>query len=410
MDQITYGQKIIEKLEFNEHKGYFVGGAVRDLLLNRKINDIDIATDAHPSKVMSIFSKSIPTGIKHGTVTVIEGGFSFEITTFRTEDEYLDFRRPSNVNFVSNLIEDLKRRDFTINAMAMAKDGEIIDPFGGRKSISQKEIVAVGDPVKRFREDPLRMLRAIRFVSQLNFTIEHSTWLGIIEKASYIENISPERIKDELDKIFVSPYTSQGINLLFKSNLLSWIEAFKGFNFSYISQNNTSQLLNEIDNPLLKLAIFLNNFPQEEHISILRKLRYSNKEIKAIKTLNRSVDSIKQRDSIFLKRCLVEANLEICKDASKLLNLLGSFDSNLTKSINSELERLDEEIQVRSISELAINGTDLIHLFNQPSGSWIKKILDFLFEQVVYHGLLNEKSTLIERAKAYYQRELNEYN
>ncbi len=166
---------VLQTLENAGFEAYFVGGSVRDVLLHRHVHDVDITTSAYPEEVKQLFDKSIDTGIKHGTVTVLYNNESYEITTFRTESGYQDFRRPDHVTFVQNLDEDLKRRDFTINALAMNTKGEIVDLFNGLDDLEHHIIRAVGDPETRFHEDALRMMRAVRFMSQLEFKLEEKT-------------------------------------------------------------------------------------------------------------------------------------------------------------------------------------------------------------------------------------------
>jgi tRNA nucleotidyltransferase (CCA-adding enzyme) len=166
---------IIKQLKAHGHEAYFVGGAVRDFLLRRPIGDVDIATSALPEEVMRIFPKTIGVGVEHGTVMVLHEGTPYEVTTFRTEGKYEDYRRPESVTFVRSLHEDLKRRDFTMNAIAMNEHGQMIDPFAGQEAIKRKMIQTVGDAKARFSEDALRMMRALRFVSQLGFYLSEET-------------------------------------------------------------------------------------------------------------------------------------------------------------------------------------------------------------------------------------------
>lgn len=195
---------VVETLEKAGHEAYLVGGCVRDKLLGREIYDYDITTSALPHEVQTLFESTVPTGIKHGTVSVLIDEERYEVTTFRTDGEYEDGRRPEEVIFVRNLEEDLARRDFTINSMAMGRDGVIRDPFGGQEDLRKKLIRAVGDPVKRFEEDALRMLRGIRFAAQLKFTIEAQTFAAIQYESHSLKQISRERIRDEWHKMLLS--------------------------------------------------------------------------------------------------------------------------------------------------------------------------------------------------------------
>ena len=186
------------------HAAYPVGGCVRDLLLGRTPGDYDVATAARPEAVAGLFAHTVPTGLAHGTVTVLLGELSIEVTTFRREGGYADGRHPDAVDFSAGLTEDLSRRDFTVNAMALGPDGTIVDPFGGRTDLQNRLIRCVGDPDRRFGEDALRMLRGIRFAAQLGFELEGETWAAIQRNAAGAGRVSRERIRAELEKTLLS--------------------------------------------------------------------------------------------------------------------------------------------------------------------------------------------------------------
>ncbi len=202
---------ILQKLGDAGHSAYLVGGCVRDSLMERPVHDHDIASSALPQQVTEIFSSEtvIPTGIKHGTVTLLLEGTPYEITTFRIDGDYSDSRRPDSVEFTRNIRDDLARRDFTMNAMAMDINGNIFDPFGGKEDIRSGIIRCVGDPVKRFTEDALRILRGIRFASQTGFTIEKNTSDAILSLKERLSNVSYERIRDELDKLICGRFSTE---------------------------------------------------------------------------------------------------------------------------------------------------------------------------------------------------------
>ena len=198
-------EKIVKRLCAAGFPAYYVGGCVRDRLLGRPVHDWDVTTAALPEEVMALFARCVPTGIRHGTVTVFLDGAQAEVTTFRTEGVYLDGRHPSEVRFVRTLAEDLSRRDFTINAMAMDADGNVTDLFGGRDDLARRCIRCVGDPEKRFREDALRMLRAYRFSAQLGFALDAATACAVERCAPLAAALSMERIRDEVEKTLLSP-------------------------------------------------------------------------------------------------------------------------------------------------------------------------------------------------------------
>ena len=202
-------KKCIKNLNNNGFSAFVVGGAIRDLIMNKTPHDFDIATNAPAQTVMKIFKNSIPTGLKHGTVTVIIDGNSIEITTFRTESNYFDNRHPEQIKFVDDICSDLSRRDFTVNAIAYNEKDGIIDEFGGIDDIKNKIIRTVGNPELRFKEDALRILRCFRFAAQLNFTIEQNKQKCAEILTDSLFNISYERIFIELKKTFISKNPSK---------------------------------------------------------------------------------------------------------------------------------------------------------------------------------------------------------
>lgn len=212
---------LIDTIYENGYEAFMVGGCVRDSILNLTPNDYDITTSATPQEIMNIFKdyKIIDTGIKHGTVSIILNNNIYEITTYRIEGEYENNRRPKNVEFTSNIEEDLKRRDFTINAMAYNEQFGIVDKFNGLEDLQKRIIKTVGNPDERFEEDGLRMIRAIRFSSKLGFSIDENTLKSIYKNAYIIKNISIERINDEFTKTLVSD-NPQNIILLYKTKIL----------------------------------------------------------------------------------------------------------------------------------------------------------------------------------------------
>lgn len=207
MECPKYVIDVLDTLNRNGFEAYIVGGSVRDFLLGKPCNDYDVATNALPEKVMELFEHCIPTGMKHGTITVLNSKDKVEVTTYRTESQYEDHRHPKNVAFVSSLTEDLKRRDFTVNAMAYHPKEGLVDPFNGQIDLEKKILRCVGNPTDRFQEDALRMMRAHRFVAQLGFTMDTQTKIAIDQNKDLLKYVSVERIHDELTKILkYDPY------------------------------------------------------------------------------------------------------------------------------------------------------------------------------------------------------------
>ena len=191
---------VLGRLNEAGFEAYYVGGCVRDAALGRPVSDVDIATSAQPEQVAALFARTLPTGLQHGTVTVLEGGRAYEVTTFRKESVYERHRRPSEVAFIADLRGDLQRRDFTINAMALDISGDIVDPFGGRADLQDGIIRCVGDADLRLQEDALRLLRGVRFASVLGYRIAKSTWRAIVRHRKLLRHIAMERVGVELDK------------------------------------------------------------------------------------------------------------------------------------------------------------------------------------------------------------------
>ena len=230
-------KKLLYTLERYGYEGYVVGGAVRDFLMEKNPHDWDIATNARPEQVKELFSKVIDTGIKHGTVTVMDGGEGYEITTYRSDGDYSDGRHPDEVVFVGSIEEDLSRRDFTINAMAMNVRGNIVDPFGGMEDIQKGMIRCVGSPDDRFSEDALRMIRAVRFESKLGFSLEENTKQAISRNTDKLSSVSMERIRDEFTKTLVSDHPKVGFVSAYETGITA--KVFPEFDRMMECEQNT---------------------------------------------------------------------------------------------------------------------------------------------------------------------------
>ncbi|MGT2887427.1 CCA tRNA nucleotidyltransferase [Streptococcus didelphis] len=219
---------ILKKIKDAGYKAYFVGGGVRDILLDRPIHDVDIATSSYPQETKSIFSRTVDIGLEHGTVLVLENGKEYEITTFRTEEAYVDYRRPSQVSFVRSLDEDLKRRDFTVNALALDENGQVIDHFNGLEDLKVKKLRAVGRAEERFEEDALRIMRGFRFAASLDFDIEEKTFLAMCSHAHLLEKISVERSFIEFDKLLTADNWKLGLGKLIEAAAYDYLPGLKG--------------------------------------------------------------------------------------------------------------------------------------------------------------------------------------
>lgn len=276
MKRFKQAGAIIETLKQHGHEAYFVGGSVRDFIINRPIGDIDIATSALPEEVMHLFPRHVPVGLEHGTVIVVQEGIPYEVTTFRTESDYEDFRRPSSVQFVRSLEEDLKRRDFTMNAIAMNEEGNIIDLFAGQEAIRKQEIATVGNAADRFQEDALRMMRGIRFVSTLGFFLEEQTKRAIEEYGHLLEHIAIERITVEFEKLLTGKYCVNGLQQLVETKLVTHLPYLQMSEERILKAMQYNWDFFETD--IEAWAFFLYCIGEEHPSVFLRQWKFSNKK------------------------------------------------------------------------------------------------------------------------------------
>ncbi|MEK9198054.1 CCA tRNA nucleotidyltransferase [Ureibacillus sp. 179-F W5.1 NHS] len=373
--------KVIDKIEKAGFDAVIVGGAVRDYLLNKSVNDVDVATSALPSEVKEIFSSTVDVGIDHGTVLVLDEGQPVEVTTFRTEGTYTDYRRPEEVTFVRTLQEDLERRDFTINAMAILKNGTIIDLFGGQEDIEKKVIRAVGDPNVRFREDALRMLRAIRFSAQLGFTIEEKTLKAIQIDSDLIDFIAKERITMEMAKIWKSDYVYEGLKWLVVSKLAHY-------------------LVGNFKNQLKSWKEFRSNKPEVgwAYLCLLNR-----KDIQHIFDFYRLSKKEKTfiRDVLNLYDALLQKWTLMDYFSNELLVLETAYDFAIWQHHSvpfskEDIAKVKENLPIQKVDELAINGNHLINWTDKKRGPWIKVALDAALIAVLNRYVENEEEKLKE--------------
>ena len=362
---------ILEKFNEAGYEAYFVGGCVRDYLLNDDFSDIDITTNALPDEVKKIFRKSIDTGIQHGTVTILINGDSFEVTTFRTEDDYIDHRTPEKVEFVSDLKEDLDRRDFTINAMALDSKGELYDYHCGEKDLRNKIIKTVNNPNERFFEDALRMLRAFRFSSKLGFEIEENTLKAIKNNAELIKFVSIERIVNEFRKLLTGKGNKRSLELLLDSKLNNYIpfldEISKIIDFSNYNFCQSLYILSNI-----------NDISFEK----LKELKLSNKEIKQVKIYEKI-------NKDFISNVPLEIilyNYDI-KDVAFIASYSKYYDMEDIKKI---------KLPIESFNDIAITSMEIISIIDKPAGPWIKEIIKKLEEDIILTKIDNRRKDILD--------------
>lgn len=426
----------------NGHRLYIVGGAVRDYLLGKPNSDYDFCTDATPEQVISMFRKVIPTGIKHGTVTVLFKGDSFEVTTFRTEGAYSDQRHPDSVTFVTDLSEDLSRRDFTVNAFAAdCLDGKIVDLFDGMKDLKAKTIRAIGVPHERFQEDALRLMRLARFCSKLGFEPDTETLEAATQLSSTISNVSQERIYDELSKILMSAKPTVGLRLLEKMGVLEIIlpeltECRRIEQTKVGAADVLEHIYNTVDAAAhfgysynVRLAALLHDIakPQTMIINSYGIMRFHGHDIKGaqmarlvlrrLKCSNQLTDTVcnlienhmvKYRDNWTdgaVKRFIRRVGRENINELFELqwCDQIASEGKSKVEEYDPFIRRIkDLENQPISLKDLAVNGDDL-HAAGIPKSKVMGEILNELLEMVIDYPSLNDKETLINQAILLYK-------
>ena len=375
---------VLKQLEQAGYEAYFVGGSIRDLILKRPIHDIDIATSAYPAEVKRIFPKTIDTGIKHGTVTVLNEGASYEITTFRTESGYQDFRRPDHVTFVQNLAEDLKRRDFTINALAMNRTGEIIDLFNGLGDLQKHLIKAVGDPMKRFHEDALRMMRAVRFMSQLNFDLEPQTKEAVSNLHQLLSKISVERIRDEFVKMGTGTNSRAAFKIFLQTKLSESVPDFAGKS-DLLAIYPKLKFNPSLETSLWSIIIILLKISDNQIARFMRDWKNSNAMTEKVKKIVALFDLISEKSPSDLE--LFNAGKDILLNTIDVAHILG-------QPINSEaLVDRYTALPIKSTSELAIDGQFLIAIGIKP-GPKLGQILNQIKQKVISGELDNSEDEI----------------
>lgn len=442
--------EIYEKVENAGYEAYFVGGGVRDILLGKNVKDWDMATNAVPEEILKIFPDAFYDN-QFGTVGIpIEIDKEkqiVEITTYRTERDYKDRRHPEKVEWGETIEEDLARRDFTINAIAMAVDTKdkskvsFIDPFDGQEDIRKKLIKAVGNPSERFKEDALRLMRAIRLATQLSFEIEGKTWMEISKDAVLIKEISAERVRDELLKILASEHTFEGINMLKNSGILQFImpELLEGIGVSQArpGRHHTADVYDHnlltlkhspTTDPIVRFAALLHDIgkPRVKAEDEERLVIFHNHEVVSTKMAKEILDRLKfskkDREKVIglirwhmftvdehitdaaVRRFIRRVGADKVQDIIDLRigDRLGSGTAT-AESWRLKLfkKRVADEFKPRpfSIEDMAVNGNDVMKELNIPPGKRVGEILQKLFEEVDEDLSKNNREFLLKRVK-----------
>lgn len=379
--------RILNVLQNHGYEAFAVGGCVRDTVLGRVPDDWDITTSAHPQEVKRLFVRTVDTGLAHGTVTVLLGEDSYEVTTYRIDGAYEDHRHPSQVQFSAELAEDLRRRDFTINAMAYNQEQGLVDLFGGMQDLQRKRICCVGDAYERFQEDALRILRAVRFSAQLGFSIESDTEKALRELAQSLSYVSEERIQAELVKLLLSAHPDYVLRLFdtgIASVILPEMEA---------SEETAHSLYKIFPEKSLRLALFLHSLGEKKAGVLLRRLKFDNHTIDTVRRLVRWYDYPIASDPVAVRRAAAKIGANLFPMVLQMQEV--NRDISAVRAVWEEIERQGQCISLKS---LAVSGNDLIALGVKP-GKEIGKLLNELLEEVLEKPEHNTKEYLLESVK-----------
>jgi tRNA nucleotidyltransferase (CCA-adding enzyme) len=426
---------------------YLVGGAIRDMLIGRRLTDFDVATDALPAEVQSLFRRVIPTGIKHGTVTVLFQGTRFEVTTFRIEAEYLDGRRPDSVVFSPSIEEDLKRRDFTINAIAYDLAGRrLLDPHGGREDLRRGILRAIGVPLERFLEDGLRPLRACRFAAQFGFTIEPETFAAIPLSLDTVRKVSAERIREELVRLLSANEPSIGFRLMQRSGLLALLlpELAAGAGVEQRALHCFDVLEHSLrtcdaappGDLVVRLAALLHDIGKPQCLEcsesgeltfhghelasvqlaegLMRRLRFSNDVVHRTCHLVRHhmFNYTDQWSDAAVRRLIARVGEENLPDllALRRADQIGTCgDTSPSASLAAFQKRLEQVLAAGhafGLKDLAVDGDTLMAALDLSPGPKIGTLLAELLESVLADPSLNEREKLLEIARRFYEQRL----
>ena len=388
-------EEILGKLREHGYEAFAVGGCVRDAILGRIPGDWDITTSAHPEEVKQVFGHTIDTGLQHGTVTVMRDHIGYEITTYRIDGEYEDGRHPKEVVFTAELREDLRRRDFTINAMAYSHETGIVDIFGGIEDLAARRIRCVGDAGERFTEDALRILRAVRFSAQLGFSIEEMTWQALCELAPSLVHVSKERVQVELTKTLLSD-RPEYIWKTEAAGLAPYIsktfpEVFAAWKDRKRISGAAAHLPAE---KALRWAYFLAPAGEKSCVRVLRELKMDNDTIDKAKILSRFAFTQIEPEEVSVRRAMSAMEDMVFDWLLLLQEVLMPERMDAVEMVRSLAKQIRERGDCIRLKTLAVTGKDLIQAGIQP-GPALGKTLHLLFEKVLENPAWNEKDRLL---------------
>ncbi|MBE5674631.1 CCA tRNA nucleotidyltransferase [Staphylococcus sp. SS35] len=381
---------ILEHIQENGFEAYYVGGSVRDYVMGRDIHDIDITTSATPDEIESIFSHTIPVGKEHGTINVVYNHENYEVTTFRAEDDYLDHRRPSGVTFVRDLYEDLQRRDFTMNAIAMDTEYKLYDYFGGQQDIDNRIIRTVGLPEERFQEDALRMIRCLRFQSQLSFEIADDTFEAMRIQMADIKFLSIERIVIELTKLIRGINVAQSFKHLKTLNAFNYIPYFDHLEMNKININEP------ID---LELFIAIVSVKFDKNMSV-KPLKLSNRQLREIqqyKQIIMTLPNIVTKEQ--LKMFVYDYDKKLIENVLSAAEILMENDIQGHQPLivnHQSINEISHQLPMNSRKEMSVNGGVIMSHLNKKSGPWLKDVLRQIEIAIVTDKVSNQETEILK--------------
>ncbi|WP_281512453.1 CCA tRNA nucleotidyltransferase [Mammaliicoccus vitulinus] len=383
---------ILEVLENNGHQAYFVGGSVRDYLMDKHISDVDITTSALPEEVEALFEKTLPIGKEHGTIIVLGQEQQFEVTTFRKDGDYVDHRRPTSVQFVTDLYEDVARRDFTMNAIAMDKSYQLHDYFDGLSAIKNKIITAVGTPIDRMEEDALRIMRGVRFQAQTGFNLDRETEEAMRQTAHLLDKIAIERIVVELKKMITGQFINRTISTINHLDMFKHMPFFKHIHHDtiFIPQQSSFELW-------IGSLCYLYDL----EFSRLSHLKISNQEKREIISYYNLLNAFKHEDKSKVNMISLVYSygdrkmkdvLQYIRENEAQLNI--QFHPTIMNAIL--VDEIYDKLPIYDKADLNINGQVLMSAFNKKGGPWIKDTLNKVEQAVILNKVKNTQNDLIE--------------
>ncbi|WP_024416192.1 CCA tRNA nucleotidyltransferase [Streptococcus suis] len=388
---------ILEKIKAAGYEAYFVGGSVRDAILGRPIHDVDIATSSYPQETKQIFSRTIDVGIEHGTVLVLEGKKEYEITTFRTEEEYVDYRRPSQVSFVRSLEEDLKRRDFTVNAFALDEEAQIVDLFDGMTDLENRTLRAVGIPAERFNEDALRIMRGFRFAATLDFEIEPTTFEAMVQTAPLLEKISVERSFIEFDKLLMADFWRKGLRAMINSKAYDFLPdlAGKSDELETMLTGLTEEFrfsTSEQAWAMLFVCLGIDNIK-----SFLKKWKTSNEFQRSVVKLV-EIYQLRQAGPVTKQICFKYGKefLYLVEELRQAQGLVTDF---------AAIDKIEQALTIHDKHEIVVNGGHLMKTFDLKPGPVLGELLKEVEFQIVEGQLENEEQAIMTFVKGILENE-----